>query len=133
MSTINRPKQNKQQQVNPLQPDDCKAEQKQVNTRGDAYAVNSAGQVTMFRYCDTNMTHFFAYDEKGNLTNISSSAGWTWTKTTSDGFASWVIRNYFDLWKVRAEDAGEVYVNHTGIHATGTNATLMALPEVGRG
>jgi hypothetical protein len=108
-------------------------DQSQVNMRGDVYAMNSAGQVTAFRFCHTDMTYFFAYDEKGELTAISSSTGWTWTKSNSDEFHGWVIRNYFDLWRVNEEDTGSVFVNQTGIHATGKQAELLALPEVGLG
>jgi hypothetical protein len=108
-------------------------DQSRVNMRGDVYAMNTAGQVTAFRFSNTEMMYSFVYDDKGDLSGISSSAGWTWTKTDADGFRGWVIRNYFDRWQVNEEDTGSVFVNHTGIHATGKQAELMALPEVGLG
>jgi hypothetical protein len=108
-------------------------DQSRVNMRGDVYAMNATGQVTAFRFSNTEMMYSFVYDDKGELSGISSSAGWTWTKTNSDGFRGWVIRNYFDLWQVNEEDTGSVFVNQTGIHATGKKAELMALPEVGLG
>lgn len=108
-------------------------DQNRVNMRGDVYAMNSQGQVTAFRFSNTEMNYFFAYDDKGDLSAISSSSGWTWTKTNTDEFRGWVIRNYFDLWQVSEEDTGTVFVNQTGIHATGNKAELMALPEVGLG
>lgn len=104
-------------------------DQKRLNMRGDVYAMNAAGQISTFRFTNTEVTYSFAYDDKGELSAMASSAGWTWTKTNSDEFRGWVVRNYFDLWQVSEEDTGSVYVNQTGIHATGKKAEMMALPQ----
>lgn len=101
-----------------------------LNMRGDVYAINSKGQVSSFRYADQDTSFSFSYDDRGNLQTISSSAGWTWSKTETNDFNGWVIRNYFDRWQVPTEDVGEVYVNHSGIHTTRNSASLMALPEL---
>ena len=104
-------------------------DQKRVNMRGDVYAMNAAGQISTFRFTNTEVTFSFSYDENGELCAMSSSAGWTWTKTNAESFRGWVVRNYFDLWQVSEEDTGSVYVNQTGIHATGKKAEMMALPQ----
>ncbi len=108
-------------------------DQSRVNIRGDVYAMNTAGQVTAFRFSNSEMMYSFAYDEQGDLSEISSSAGWTWTRANSEEFRGWIVRNYFDRWQVNEEDTGLVFVNQTGIHTTGKQASLMALPEVGLG
>jgi hypothetical protein len=101
-----------------------------VNMRGDVYAINSKGQVSSFRYVDQDTSFSFSYDDRGNLQTISSSAGWTWSKTETNDFTGWVVRNYFDRWQVPSDDVGEVYVNHSGIHTTRNSASIMALPEL---
>ncbi|HEY9682930.1 MAG TPA: hypothetical protein V6C86_15245 [Oculatellaceae cyanobacterium] len=105
-------------------------EQHRVNMRGDVYALNTNGQVSSFRYANQDTSFSFAYDNRGNLEAISSSAGWTWAKSETEDFSGWVVRNYFDRWQVSTDEVGEVYVNQSGIHTTKNNLSAMALPDL---
>lgn len=104
-------------------------ERTHVNNAGDHYAVNEDGHITFFRFRDNHASFSFAYGEDGTVEAISSSMGWTWTKTRSEEFSGWVIRNYFDRWQVKEEECGLVYVDATGIKTTGKNPEMMGLPE----
>ena len=98
--------------------------------RGDVYALNTNGQVSSFRYANQDTSFAFMYDDRGNLEEISSSAGWTWAKTETEEFSGWVVRNYFDRWQVSSDEVGEVFVNQSGIHTTRNNLSILALPDL---
>ena len=107
-----------------------KKEQHKVNIRGDVYSLNSNGQVSSFRYANQDTSFAFTYDNRGNLEEISNSAGWTWAKTESEEFSGWVVRNYFDRWQVSSDEVGEVFVNQSGINTTKHNLSILALPDL---
>lgn len=100
-----------------------------VNTHGDLYRKNELGQITSFSYADSDILFTFGYDEQGDLSDINSSTGWSWTKVRTPGFEGWVVRNYFERWFVSREECDAVHVTEFGVKATGRQSDKMDLPE----
>lgn len=104
-------------------------ETSRVNTHGDVYSKNDLGQITTFSYADSDILFTFGYDKSGALTDINSSTGWSWTKTSTNGFEGWLVRNYFERWFVSEEECDAIHVTEFGVKATGKHADKMELPE----
>ena len=98
------------------------------NGFGDTYRQNKLGQVTHYKYRHNDKSFSFGYDATGNVNMINSSDGWSWTRIRQPNFDGWLIRNYFECWRVQAEDCDEVTATEDGILATGNNTSQMGLP-----
>ncbi len=95
-----------------------------VNGQGDTYRQNKLGQVIDFTYRQNDKSYCFEYSANGEVSSISSSDGWSWTRIR-DG---WAVRNYFDSWTVSSAECEAVKVTLDGIHAMGKDPSLMGLP-----
>lgn len=96
------------------------------NQHGDTYKQNTAGQVTFFQYGTSGKSYTFGYDRNGAIRTINSSDGWSWTRIDEPEFAGWLVRNYFDTWRVPATQCQSVTVTEEGVQVAGKGH--MALP-----
>jgi hypothetical protein len=90
---------------------------------------NEAGSITSFKFAHSDFVFTFDYDKTGKLSDIESSAGWSWTKVNTPGFDGWLVRNCLDRWYVSSEECSNIYVSEFGIKADGKNPAKMELPE----
>ena len=104
-------------------------ETSRVNTHGDRYKKNELGQITSFRYGHSDILFTFNYAADGNVADIDSSSGWSWTRISAPGFDGWLVRNYFERWYVSAQECSEVHVTEFGVKAAGSEPGKMELPE----
>ncbi|MCC6979566.1 MAG: hypothetical protein IT343_14705 [Candidatus Melainabacteria bacterium] len=100
-----------------------------LNQHGDRFSKDGDGKVTLFRYRDIETLYSISYDERGDVSSISSSAGWTWTRLDAGASRGWLIRNYFDAWQVEERECGEVLVDEEGIKCTAGSVAILGLPE----
>ena len=100
-----------------------------VNTHGDRYKKDERGNITSFKFAHSDVLFTFEYDKEGHLSDIESSAGWSWTKMHTDNFEGWMVRNYLDRWYVTSEECNNIYVSEFGVKADGKNPGKMELPE----
>ncbi|MBC7999600.1 MAG: hypothetical protein IAF58_16735 [Leptolyngbya sp.] len=100
-----------------------------LNQFGDRFSKDGNGRVSTFRYRDVDTSYSISYDSRGDVSSISSSHGWTWSRVEDGEARGWLIRNYFDMWQVEERDCGEVLVDDEGIKCTTGSASLLGLPE----
>ncbi|MBX9670951.1 MAG: hypothetical protein K2X93_25385 [Candidatus Obscuribacterales bacterium] len=100
-----------------------------TNAFGDTVFKDQSGRITSFRYNAHGTYYSFEYDKDGKVTSINRSDGWLWRRVNTSNFKGWVVRNYFESWKVEDEDCGSVVIDETGVRATGNNADMIGLPE----
>ena len=101
-----------------------------ANEYGDTVSRdNITGRITAFRYCEQGTCYFFEYDKDGRISSINRSDGWVWRRVNSNAFNGWIVRNYFESWKVSDQDCGAVVIDEAGVRATGTKVDMMGLPE----
>jgi hypothetical protein len=100
-----------------------------ANTRGDRYKKDEDGKITSFKFAHSDILFTFDYDKADQLSDMESSAGWSWTKVSTPDFQGWLVRNYFDRWFVSSEECSHIYVSEFGIKANGKNPDKMELPE----
>jgi len=98
------------------------------NRYGDSYRQNKLGQVTHYKYSHNDKSFSFGYDAAGQVDAINSSDGWSWTRVQQPNFDGWLVRNYFECWRVQGDDCEEVNVSEEGILAAGKNTSQMGLP-----
>lgn len=99
------------------------------NSYGDTVFKDMTGRITAFRYNEFGTYYSFEYDKEGAVDSINRSDGWVWRRVETSAFRGWVVRNYWESWKVDGEDCGSVVIDDTGVRATGAHADLMGLPE----
>ncbi len=99
------------------------------NSFGDTVFKDATGRITAIRYNDQNTYYSFEYDKEGCVNSINRSDGWVWRRVETSAFRGWVVRNYWESWKVDGQDCGSVVIDDSGVRATGLNADLMGLPE----
>lgn len=99
------------------------------NSFGDTVFKDMSGRITAFRYNEHGTVYSFEYDREGQVNSINRSDGWVWRRVETSAFHGWVVRNYWESWKVDSEDCGRVEIDEAGVRATGANADLMGLPE----
>ena len=99
-----------------------------ANCYGDTVFRDMTGKITAFRYNQHGTYYSFEYDKDGKVNSINRSDGWVWRKVNTTAFKGWVVRNYFETWKVDEQDCGAVTIDENGVNATGDNADLMGLP-----
>ncbi len=100
-----------------------------INQHGDRFSKDEEGRVTTFRYREVETSYSISYDERGDVSSISSTAGWTWTRLDAGSSRGWLIRNYFDAWQVEERECGEVLVDEEGIKCTAGSTAILGLPE----
>jgi hypothetical protein len=100
-----------------------------ANTRGDRYKKNESGNITSFKFANSDFVFIFDYDQEGKVSEIESSAGWSWSKMNTPNFDGWLVRNCLDRWYVTSEECKSVSVTEFGIRADGRNPEKMELPE----
>lgn len=100
-----------------------------VNKYGDRYIKDAAGRVTVFRYRHSDTTYSMTYGDDGEVSSISSSIGWAWTRVSNKEFTGWLVMNYFECWKVSEEECGKVTVDELGIGCEAGSEAPMGLPE----
>ncbi len=99
------------------------------NSYGDTVFKDMNGRITAIRYNEHGTYYSFEYDKEGTVNSINRSDGWVWRKVDTSAFRGWVVRNYWESWKVDGQDCGSVVIDDLGVRATGLNADLMGLPE----
>jgi len=99
------------------------------NSFGDTVFKDVNGRITAFRYNEHGTYYSFEYDKEGTVNSINRSDGWVWRRVETSAFRGWVVRNYWESWKVDGDDCGSVEIDDQGVRATGINADLMGLPE----
>jgi gamma-glutamyltranspeptidase len=97
-----------------------------VNQHGDRFTRDAEGRVATFRYRHCDTTYSVTYDDDNNVVSVSSSSGWTWTKM--DNGEGWLVRNYFDAWHVKADEAGDVVADENGLRCVSGDAMALGLP-----
>ncbi|HEY9786132.1 MAG TPA: hypothetical protein V6D17_12065, partial [Candidatus Obscuribacterales bacterium] len=86
-----------------------------VNKLGDRFTKDLRGRITSFRYRHNDTTYCMSYDEQGQITSVSSSDGWTWTRVQTEDYSGWLVRNYFERWQVSSRECGTVIADENGI------------------
>lgn len=99
------------------------------NSLMDTISRNEQGRITSYKYANTDTTYWMTYDHYGDVSSVCSSDGRVWSRVTSDEFAGWMVRTYFERWQVSEKDCGEVLVSEHGLTANGPKADMLGLPE----
>lgn len=97
------------------------------NGDGSTYSKDEKQRITSFKYADEDPVYHFEYNDNGTITSIDRSDGWNWRKVTNSEFCGWVIRNYWDCWKVK-DDSCSVFVDEHGIKTTSGMSVQLSLP-----
>jgi hypothetical protein len=97
-----------------------------VNQHGDRFTRDGDARVATFRYRHCDTTYSMTYDDDNNVVSVSSSSGWTWTKM--DNGEGWLVRNYFDAWHVKSDEAGDIVADENGLRCVSGDATALGLP-----
>lgn len=103
-------------------------ERRYKSSNGATIVRDSSERVTSFRYNDVDPFYHFEYGTEGAICSIDRTDGWNWRRVKSNDFNGWVVRNYWDCWKV-SDEACSVQVDDSGIIATGENSSQLALPD----
>lgn len=103
-------------------------ERRYRNSNGATIVRDASERITSYRYTDFDPFYHFEYGSEGSICSIDRTDGWNWRRVKSNDFNGWVIRNYWDCWKV-SDDACCVEVDETGIRAFGRYSDELALPE----